>query len=709
MRRSRAKDYKHLRSKRSPVRGSYADESRPSILTIIWAYLNELTNKIPRFFAIKSMFILVFVLIGLRFASLQLQPIASSSSQDRDYSYQVIPARRGQIYLRDMLRSNADIALTSSTITADIFFDGKLLNRVLELEQITLDEAAQNLASIINVPYSEVKETLEAEIQKENPSQYSILKKGASGREIELIINLKSQRDIIKEQKLNYSWVGYDQDEKRLYPENTLAASTIGYLRPSLATENDALNAGCRTVVEENENRGTVWNRGYYVGYYGLEQTYCDLLSGINGRQVFTQDLGTQKEKEAVVENGADIFTTLDVNLQRKAEEVLKESVRRNTNANGGPRTGGILVMDVETGAILASATYPEFDPNKYADFSDAGYTNSLINVPYEVGSVIKPLTVATALNEWKTDSRDAKGNRLGVPSDWAFSDYSKQGKPYQEVNGNVRYIGNAQGVSYKDLGPQSLSNCLRDSINTCMAEITDEVSGRKIQEYYLERFRLGKSTQVKFSGYSPGNARLIENNLGCPFCFATHSFGQGFSISALQLARSYTALANDGVLVEPYLIDRIMYHDGTVDDGTGSDSIIQRSKSGQPVILPEVARLVTGYMVNTANQGYQGNGVGKGAVSGYTVAGKSGTAQIARQFDGKPCNYDCNTAKGLYDHTFVGYGPEKDPQILVLSTLSEPKPGEVENFSSDTVGPSFAEMMEFSLEYIGVPRNDRG
>jgi penicillin-binding protein 2B len=708
MRRGRGKDYRHLGKGKKRQSTAVQNDARFNVFQWLWLKANHIVAIIPRFLALKVVFVFIFMVIGWRFAQLQVYTLGKDNTEaSTTYKPDIIPARRGQIYIQNINKKEKDILITSSKLTSKIWFDASQLKKVIDTKKITIEEASESLASTINISYDKILEQLTNAVSVEKPSSYTVLKPNADSAETEMVLKLKAQANITPAERKNFTWLGADQEEKRTYPEGKLAASTIGYVRPAKATEAEARQANCSEVVDKNKERGTTINDEYYLGLYGLEQTYCSLLSGLNGKQIYTTDAELPENKEMAVQNGADIYTTLDINIQRQAEETLQRAVQENTNAQGSPRSGGILVLDVKTGAILATATYPTFDPNSYSDYNAAAYANSLINIPYEVGSVIKPLTVSTALNEWKNESTDSKGKKIGVPASWLFQDYPSTGKVYEEVNGATRVIRNAQGTSYEALGPQTLSNCLRDSINTCMADLTDAVTSRKLEEYYLQRFKLDKPTTIKFDGYSAGNAALMSKNHGCPFCFATHSFGQGFSITPLQLARAYTALANEGVIVEPYLISQIGYSDGRIDDGTSPDSIIKKNSSSEPVILPEVARLVTGYLVNTANQGYKGIGNGKGKVQGYTVAGKSGTAQISRAYKGQPCGYDCNTSKGLYDHTYIGFGPVSNPRILTLVTLSEPKPGQVENFSSDTVGPAFTEMMKFSLEYLGVPKEN--
>jgi cell division protein FtsI/penicillin-binding protein 2 len=237
------------------------------------------------------------------------------------------------------------------------------------------------------------------------------------------------------------------------------------------------------------------------------------------------------------------------------------------------------------------------------------------------------------------------------------------------------------------------------------ISDITDTMGNVKLKEYFQNKLEFDQGTEATFAGGGSGNVASFEKNLDCQYCYAQHGFGQGFAISPLQLARAYTAIANKGELVEPVLIEKIIDANGVIDDGTKVDSIISRPLP-KPVFSQASVKNVTEYMKAVVDEGYLGQALGKNSIPGYSVAAKTGTAQITRQYEGKPCDYTCNTEKGLFDHTLVGFAPTNNPQILITLKISEPRRGQVTNFADTTLMPTFKEAMGYGLEYFKVPKD---
>jgi len=176
-------------------------------------------------------------------------------------------------------------------------------------------------------------------------------------------------------------------------------------------------------------------------------------------------------------------------------------------------------------------------------------------------------------------------------------------------------------------------------------------------------------------------------------------------------LIRAYTVFSNDGSIIEPYLVDSIKYKDGRVDDGSDPTSKIARD-APKKIVSSNVVKNMNSYMQSVVDEGFLGRDPSTSKVPGYQIAGKTGTSQVGRNSYAKSCVagefiYDCNTRLGIYDHTFIGFGPVKNPEYIVLVKLSEPNPGVVKNYSGTTVGVPFAEMMGYALSYKGVPRDN--
>jgi cell division protein FtsI/penicillin-binding protein 2 len=687
------------------------------VFGLIFGGVDKSIAGLSRLAILKLGFIGVFVVLVINF--IQLQVIADNGIVKQEGAGLVLnisPSTRGSIYIRDLQANNKPVEVTSSRILFNVFIEPDNLKTQIDLGALTREEAITALSGSLNIAYEEIERILDEELNKEAPGQYRVLKKFVSKEQKEAVEHLRLYGHNTER---NFShWLGIEQVEVRAYPEDRFLGSlgaTLGYVQREPVARDEALNiAHCRPMVRENEKRDTVnsytgqdQHGKYTVGLYGIEQKFCSELGGLNGRQLLGSEVGSKTEEDVQVVHGSDIFLTIDKNMQLKAQEVLDELVKNNTNSQGGPVDGTIIIMDVKEnpGAILAMANYPFANPNEYYK-SIEGFRNTATSVDYEVGSVMKPLTVAAALNEHQTGQVDKNGDRLGISPSWKFLGYDDKGKPFPENNGRTLYIRNADGMSYLHMGEIPISNCLRDSINTCIADIQPTIGNLKTKEYFEDRYLVGQPTLVSLPGDEHGNASPLQDNIYSDFTYATFGFGQGFTMAPLQLVRAYSPLANEGKLVEPYLVDKIVQSDNQViqsSDLNAPESI--RQKAQNQVLEPEVAQQVTQFLVTTIDQGYLGQTSSKGRVPGYTVAGKTGTAQVSRAYNGMPCGYDCNTLRGIYDHTFIGYGPVKDPEVVILIKLSEPQPGVIKNYAENTLGPGFSKMMGWTLDYRGVPK----
>lgn len=672
---------------------------------------------------IKIAFIIVFLGITFRFAQLQLIGVDSNFSLQNSPTSsvgEIVIARRGGIFMQDLSQNKTNIPLTSSQLQVDVFVDAKNLQQLME-KGLNLYEAALELSSRVNLPFKETYDKIKNEVSNDRPTSNLVVGKNISDEQKNSILYLRSGT---LNKNFNFQfWLGLVEKETRSYPQNKLLASAIGYVPPFSVPESEIKSnlGSCQAMVDQNNFRQTS-TKEYTVGFYGLEQKYCSELGGLNGLRKFGfSDAGSEKN----VQNGADLYLTIDKNLQVKAEQILDTAVKENTNEKGAPTDGTVVVMEIKTGKILAMASYPTYDPNDYQKYwqeNPASFKNVATNVAYDTGSVLKPITLSAALNTYQSGYTE-NGVRKGVDSNFTFIDYDQKGKPYTELDGTTYYINNANGISYKNYGKIGLKEIIRDSINTGIADIVDKTGARKLKEYYEQQFKFGQTTNLALPGDSGGNITSFTKDISCPFCYANFGFGQGFNISPIQLMRAYSAIANNGFLVEPYLVDKISYKNGDIDDGSNLNSIIPK-KQPQQVITPTTSKLVTSYMQAMVEEGYLGLQKSLAAVPGYQIAGKSGTAEINRPYpktddlgrvvlDSKnqvvmvPCDYSCNRKRGHYDHTFVGFGPVKDPKYMVLVKLAEPNPGQVKNFSSDTVGKPFSQMMEFTLNYAGVPKDN--
>ena len=703
------------------------------ILNLVWRFLAHIlgfwSKTLGRFLDRQSSFLISFLLIfGIiigHLAGLQVwsndEILAITGGEVKSVT---IPSRRGQIFIQDSAKGKNAVVMTSSQLSGNLFIDPTALSQILK--KVNLDEIVTLLSGSLNISYDFLeKEMSKAVIKDEkNPlGNYRVIQKGLTKSQTEIVNVLMTNSFKAKNgQPLAIgAWLGVEEIPERSYPQGNLLASTLGYTSKTPVLKEEILKSGtnCAKVVSDNEARKSELP-AYTAGYYGFEQKHCRILAGVNGRNVIGGNKNLPENQDLPVENGKDIYLTIDKGIQQKADDLLTKTIQANTNSDGrGPKNGSIIVMNPQTGKILALANWPTFDPNKYGESDPNAWQNIGTSMDYEVGSTMKPLTVAAALNEYQTGNLSSKGEPLGISPSRTFVDYDIKGKIYQENDGKGGLIDgpvvkNSQKRSYKDFGRVGLKEVIRDSINTLISDITDSMGNVKLREYFEEKFLFDKPTAVAFAGGGVGGnvEESLKQGLQCQFCYALHGFGQDIKISPIQLMRAFSAIANDGKLVEPYLIEKIVDENGIADSGNDPQSPINRP-APYPILSPQSTRLVTKYMQAVVDEGYLGQT--PRPIPGFSVAAKTGTAEVARPIETKdkngktiktPCNYVCNSSRGIFDHSLIGFGPTTNAQVMVMIKLSEPRPGLETNFADSTSMPAFLEMMQFSLEYLNVPKD---
>jgi cell division protein FtsI/penicillin-binding protein 2 len=680
--------------------------------------LKFLASKLSPYFSklgmVKIVFAMVFVTILFNFAKLQV--IGSNNSgevtaKDLNLSAsQLILARRGQVLIQDMSQSlNSErryIPLTSTQNVANLFFNPFQLKGLLQ-QGVQLEEVAGWISGSLNLSYDEIYQLLKAETDRTTPRKYVLIKQFINENQKSIVEYLKTNPDT----KRLMQQIGLDIQEKeiRSYPQGPLLAQTIGYVPKYQVGRDEAIKiGGCKNMVEQNEKRGTAAIE-YAIGYYGLEQKYCSLLAGLNGRKIYNNEINSNSGKDSKVEDGADIYTTIDKNLQLKTEQILEKALKDNTNGNASPKNATAIVMEAKTGKIISMASAPTFDPERYSEFSNNPevYRNQATGGDYEVGSVMKPLTLAAALNDYQVGKIGSQGQIVGVPPNFTFSDYNEKGKIYRALNGDEIFIRNSKGKSYQSMGQIGLDVCILYSINTCISDVVDKLGNSQTRYYFEELFGFGRGTALNLPGDTNGNrnSNIFAQDINCPSCYARYGFGQGFFLSPVQLVRAFTAIANRGTMVEPYLIEKIKYPDNSEDYGNDASSPIRKELPKQ-VIKESVARQVTDYMVGLIENTQPGVGANKARVAGYSIACKTGTAEKITNEKGKVYTYEDNRNRGLYIHTMVCFNTNTENPMVFLVKIDEPKPGQVDNFSGDTIGPAIADLMKSTFEYLNIPQD---
>ncbi len=397
-------------------------------------------------------------------------------------------------------------------------------------------------------------------------------------------------------------------------------------------------------------------------GYYGVESFYDDYLRPEPAeREARVDSVGDLIPWEVVPvvlpQPGATLELTLDRTVQAIVEEELARSVQEYQ-----ARGGTVIVMDPRTFGILASASWPEYDPERYGDFIDVDvpFEDPAISQQYEPGSVFKILTVAAALD-------------AGIVT--PETTYYDQG--HIEVGG--RRIENASHDAY---GEQSVADILIESLNVGAAWLAVQ-TGSDTFYRYVQSFGIGQLTGIDLAGEIKGRLWLpsdyehwYASNLG------VNAFGQAVAVTPLQMITAVATVANDGVRLRPYIVDRRVRFDGTI-------STHQPVVEGQ-VISPETARTLTDLLARTVE-----DGVPEAQVEGYQVAGKTGTAQVPI-----PGGY----AKDETITSFVGFGPVSDPQVIILVKLDRPQ---TSTWASHTAAPTFQRLASRLFPVLGIPPGD--
>ena len=391
--------------------------------------------------------------------------------------------------------------------------------------------------------------------------------------------------------------LGFQNEPKRLYPNDAIGAAVLGFV---------------------NDNGD---------GVNGIEGFYDATLRGTDGRLVVERDPANRDLaiglREAVApRNGADLVLTIDLVAQTAAERELGAAMKKEHAASGS-----ILVVDPSDGSIRALASAPTYDPAAVRIADPEALRDRAIAWPYEPGSTMKALTIAAALNE-----------HLVTPSD-AYNDVG-----YTIVGG--RRLNNALGKAY---GPTTVSQILERSLNAGAAWVGQKLGAQRLSDYF-RRFGFGRPTGVDLAGEVSGTLRPLPE--WYPVDVGTASFGQGVSVSPLQLAMAYAALANGGTLFRPYVLASRRDADG--EHRTAPVAVTQ-------VVTTETAATLRGMLLSTVDNGIAHNA----AISGFSVAGKTGTAQIASP--------DGNYVDDLYVSSFAGYFPADDPKYVVLVVLEKP------------------------------------
>ena len=419
---------------------------------------------------------------------------------------------------------------------------------------------------------------------------------------------------------------------KRAYPEGSVASQSIGL------------------VGRDN------------VGLSGVEAQYDKDLAGKPGSILAERDtggdeiaLGARQFTPPV--DGSDVVLTIDRFVQRVVDRELDNAIQRH-NADGGT----VVVLEPVTGAVLAMASRPTFDLNDPDLFHPSRvplYRNPAVSDVWEPGSVFKIVTMAA-----------------GLDSNIITADHAFENKGYFTYGG-----GTVRNMTTR-VGPETMTQVLQRSSNIGAAYVSTKLGAEKFYQY-VRAFGFGQSTGIDLPGESPGILRTPGRSQWYPFDLATNSFGQGISVTPIQMAASVAAVANGGLLMKPYIVSRVIDQQGRV---RKYDPTIVRQ-----VISPNTAAVLRDMLVAVVEQ-VEGGQPKQAKVPGYLAGGKTGTAEIPN-----PTGYgDSETIA-----SFVGFAPAENPRFVILVKIDYPKD---EPWGEQVAAPVFRQVAQQLLSYYRIP-----
>ncbi len=588
-------------------------------------------NPVNKFtIKMQKKLLVLFLMILAAFAGLSARIYLVTRDNGEEYKKQVlsqqeydsktIPFKRG-----DILDSNGTVLAVSNKVY-NVILDTKILVRKEENIEPTLDA----LRKCFGIDTNEVR----GYIAEHPTSSYYVMAKRVEYEKMNAFQELANDPEAGK----NIKGVWFEDEYRREYPNGRLACDVIGFTT--------------------NDNQGT----------YGLEEFYNDMLCGINGREYgYLNDDSALERTTIAAEDGHNIQTTIDANIQAIVEKYLKdfnEEFKDNYREGNGAENVGCIIMEVDTGRILAMASYPTFDLNDTRD------TDNLIGMPlldeqgkrigyvtqedidgmndeamyrqlnalwknfcivdaFEPGSVAKPFTVAAAIEN---------GSITGNES------YNCEG---------FLHVGDHDIKCHQTFGDGYLSvqEGIERSCNVVLMNVAFKLGQSSFVDYQ-HLFGFGLKTNIDLAGEARTASLVFNKNTLGPTELATCSFGQGFNATMIQTITGFCSLINGGYYYEPHMVDRI-----TTADGATLENI-------EPRILKQTISQSTSETIkefcNTVVTGE--NGTGKTArPAGYMIGGKTGTAETLPRKNKE------------YVVSFMGYAPADDPEIAIYVVVDRP------------------------------------
>jgi cell division protein FtsI (penicillin-binding protein 3) len=580
---------------------------------------NNFVSSIKRINFFYISIVLVVAIIGLRLFYIQIiqgdyyQNLATAS-QLKQYE---IPAERGGLYAYD---GNEIVPLVLNETRYRITADPSLV--------ADSADTAIKMSEVLGISANEIQEKIESD------SRYEIL---ASQQTREV-------RDAVTDLKLPGIFTN-ERQSLRAYIQGSIAAQTLGFV-------NDAGE-----------------------GNYGVEQYLDDELTGTPGRVRALTDqnnvplLATDENVLTDPVDGKDIVLTLDVSMQRQVEAILKSGLE-----NAISDSGSIIVIDPNSGAIKAMATYPTYDPSEFRKVAeeDIGlFINTAVSTPLEPGSIMKTLTAAAALNSGS------------VQKDQTYFDSGS----FDADDATITNVVESGGA-----GTRSVSDILRLSLNTGATWLLMQMGdgelnekGRKVwYDYMVNRYQFGKPTGIE-QGSGTEAAGVVpdpEEGFGLNIRYANTSFGQGMTVTPIQMAAAVSSVVNGGTYYRPHLTSGELIDEQLV----AKDPEVVNGN----VVSSATSNTLIDYMKNVVN-----NNLVSAKRDGYQVGGKTGTAEVADPAGGY--------FEDIFNGTYVGFVGGDRPEYVIMVRVDEPEiPGYA---GSRAAAPIFSDVANMLIDNFTIPR----
>lgn len=573
-------------------------------------------------FLLRSFPVRVYFVAGLFFLTINLLSARFYRLQLANYDYWRSKALAQQFYSLNLGPERGEIlARDKDGNLHHLAVNKHIYNLAVNPKELTIDpkEAARFLAEKLNLNYEEILKKLQ---KKDDP--YELIAKNVSEEIITAIRDNGFKGLIIEDKKSRY------------YPLGDFASHLIGFVG----------------FDEKNE----------IAGRYGLELGFNDRLSG---KGPSTEEINRLIQRGSLLglnnlylKNGDDLVLTIEPIVQREVERLLKEEVEK-----WSAKSGNVIVMNPRTGEIIALANYPSFNPNYYSREKDLSvFLNRAISLRYEPGSVFKPFTLAAGITSGKITSE---------------STYFDSGEV--RIDGRViRNAGNSAPRKYV-----SMALFLQRSYNLGAVFIQTTIGNTFFRDFIINQLGFEEKTGIdlpqeinsSFANFYPPEGRSIN--------FATASFGQGIAVTPIKFIQEFSAFANNGLMMRPFVVKEIRQDNGKI--------IVTEPTPVKQTISREVVAQIVPLLESVISSEH---GSGKLArIKGYRLAGKTGTGEIPRE-DGRGYTDKVN-------HTFVGFGPVSEPRFVILTRLEEPKGV---RYAEATAVPLFRKVMKFILDYYAIP-----